>query len=415
MNFLKYDFYFIKVPFYLTAVIPFLLITGPFLPDLALSVCCILFLLSHFFNSKDKYFKSLFFKFFLIFWVILVVSSLNSSDIIFSLKSSFFYLRFGIFSLSVWYLLNQNIKLINYTFYVFIFSFIILIFDGYFQFFTSRNIFGWEIIGTRVSSFFKEELIMGSYLSRLFPIAFAFYIFLKEKKYSILIFIIFVLVEILIFVSGERAAFLYVNMSAFFLILLSKDFGKTRFLMFTLSIILITILTFFYSPKYKERIFDRTLNQITAENKINIFSVEHDNHYKSALLMFKDYPLLGMGPKMFRKHCDKTQYKISFESCTTHPHNTYIQLLSESGIFSFLFIFSSFLFLFYLSLKHLYLKFRYRYYLFTDFQLSLLSALIITLWPVIPTGNFFTNWLSIVYYFPVGFILYSFQKPNKKN
>ena len=160
-------------------------------------------------------------------------------------------MRFGIFSLSVWYLLNQNIKLINHTFYVFIFSFIILIFDGYFQFFTNRNIFGWEIIGTRVSSFFKEELIMGSYLSRLFPIAFAFYIFLKEKKYSILIFIIFVLVEILIFVSGERAAFLYVNMSAFFLILLSKDFGKTRFLMFTLSIILITILTVFYSLNIK--------------------------------------------------------------------------------------------------------------------------------------------------------------------
>ena len=409
---LKSDYFFKKIPLLLTTAIPFFLITGPFLSDLALSLCAIIFLLNHYYNSLDKYFKSNFFKLFLIFWFTLITSSFFSSDIFYSLRTSFFYIRFGVFALSTWYLLDQNIKLIHYTFYVLIFSIIILLFDGYFQFFTSKNIFGWEIQETRVSSFFKEELILGSYLSRLFPLAIAFYIFIKKKRFSNLIFIIFVLTEVLIFISGERAAFFYLNLSAVFIILLSKNFAKIRLLMFVVSIFVISIITVFHNPEFKQRMIDKTLDQMIDNSKINIFSVEHESHYKSAFLMFQDHPILGIGPKMFRKHCDKKEFKVSNESCTTHPHNTYVQLLTETGILGFLQIFIVFLFLIYYSFKHLYLKLKKKLYLFNDFQLSLLSAAIISLWPLVPTGNFFTNWLCVIYFLPLGFLLYSFQ--NKK-
>ena len=29
---------------------------------------------------------------------------------------------------------------------------------------------------------------------------------------------------------------------------------------------------------------------------------------------------------------------------------------------------------------------------------------------IVPSGNFFNNWLSIIYYLPVGFILYFYNK-----
>ena len=41
-----------------------------------------------------------------------------------------------------------------------------------------------------------------------------------------------------------------------------------------------------------------------------------------------------------------------------------------------------------------------------------MSGMVITLWPFIPTGNFFSNWLNVVYYLPVGFLLFSFDKKN---
>ena len=43
---------------------------------------------------------------------------------------------------------------------------------------------------------------------------------------------------------------------------------------------------------------------------------------------------------------------------------------------------------------------------FNDFELCILSALLISLWPLSPTGSFFNNWMSIVYYFPLGILIW---------
>ena len=46
--------------------------------------------------------------------------------------------------------------------------------------------------------------------------------------------------------------------------------------------------------------------------------------------------------------------------------------------------------------------------LYSDYQIFLLIALYISLWPLAPTGNFFHNWLNIIYFMPIGFLLNSF-------
>ena len=110
----NYKTVFIDIPSFLTVLIPFFLITGPFLSDLAISVCSIIFLINSFFTSLKKYFLSKFFLFFLIFWFTLILSSLLSNDKIYSLNTSVLYIRFGIFSLSTWFLLVHNKMLIKY-------------------------------------------------------------------------------------------------------------------------------------------------------------------------------------------------------------------------------------------------------------------------------------------------------------
>ena len=129
--------------------------------------------------------------------------------------------------------------------------------------------------------------------------------------------------------------------------------------------------------------------------------------------MFKENRLLGVGPRLFRKNCDKKEFLISNQSCSTHPHNTYIQLLAEVGIFGCLQVFIIFLLLIYISFKHFFLKIKKNIYLLSDFQISILSCMLITLWPVIPTGNFFGNWINVIYYLPVGFLLFSFNISKK--
>jgi len=54
-------------------------------------------------------------------------------------------------------------------------------------------------------------------------------------------------------------------------------------------------------------------------------------------------------------------------------------------------------------------KFLKQKILFDNFQICLLASILITIWPLAPSGNFFNNWLSIIYFYPIGMLLWSFQ------
>ena len=426
---MKNNFFFIKLPSYLVILIPLFLITGSFLPDLAVSICALIFIINTIKNSIYYYYDNKFVKYFCIFWFLLIISSLLSDHLFYSFFKSFFYIRFLLFSLCLWYLLNENKNLLKYIFYSLIFCFLILIFDGYFQFFFEKNILGWPLIDTRVSSFFKDELILGSYFSRVFPIFFAIYICLSSQKiflkkynnyYIFIILFLFICIDVLIFLSGERVALFYLNLSSIFIIFFIPSYKKMRIFTILISILIIFSISVF-KPSFSERVVNQTLNQLINSNestlnedlekkdKIYVFSKEHEDHYKSAILMFLDNKIFGVGPYGFKKNCHLDKYKTSFESCTTHPHNTYIQILAELGIFGIFFI----LFVFSSLIFYLFKNFFYKK-IFTDFQIGLLSCFFITLWPFVPTGNFFNNWLSIIYYFPLGIFIWSFSLKKRE-
>ena len=116
---------------------------------------------------------------------------------------------------------------------------------------------------------------------------------------------------------------------------------------------------------------------------------------------------------MFRANCHLDEYKTSFESCTTHPHNLYVQIFAESGFLGLIILLIPLGALVYFSVKHFIFKYLMKKILFTDFQLALMSCFLITLWPIVPTGDFFNNWLNIIYYFPLGIFLATLDKSIK--
>jgi hypothetical protein len=90
--------------------------------------------------------------------------------------------------------------------YSIIFTYIVLLFDGYFQFFFNKNILFFELQKYNehsfyVTSFFNEEKKLGSFLAKMFPL-FLFSIILfrdnfkkikLEKLFSLIIILIFLL------------------------------------------------------------------------------------------------------------------------------------------------------------------------------------------------------------------------------
>ena len=157
----------------------------------------------------------------------------------------------------------------------------------------------------------------------------------------------------------------------------------------------------------------KSMGFVKEAQSINIFTPGHDSLIRTAFNMFKDKPIFGHGPKMFRKICINEKYATGVGPCMTHPHNFYVQLLAESGIVGFLFLFSAFSYVLYCSFMQVKsILFKQDRYL-TDYQVCLLAGILITVWPFSPNGNFFHNWLMIVYSLTVGFYLQSIHP--KKN
>ena len=169
-----------KIPFIVSLIVP-LLISGPFLPDLIVSLSSLIFLVYIFIFKDMKFFKKTPVIIFFIFCAYCIFCSLLAEDIRLSFESSLFYFRIGLFACVIWFLIEQDRKILIYFYYIIIVSFSMLVLDGFFQFFFGKNIIGLPIITDRVSSFFGDELVMGSYLSRLFPLLFALFL-LKKKK-----------------------------------------------------------------------------------------------------------------------------------------------------------------------------------------------------------------------------------------
>ena len=111
---------------------------------------------------------------------------------------------------------------------------------------------------------------------------------------------------------------------------------------------------------------------------------------------------------------DKKYEAVERRSCRTHPHNFYIQLLAETGIIGFLFLFSAFCYVLYTGFRQLISILFKQTRPLSDYQVCLLAGILITVWPFSPNGNFFNNWLMITYSLPVGFYLQSIYSKNNK-
>ena len=419
MNNLKYSKT-VLINLIISSVIPFL-IWGPFFPDLIVSVSALFFLYYVIKNKDFNYFFNtpliIFFTFCIYF---IFVSIFVAEDILLSLESSLFYFRIGVFSCFIWYLIDKDKSIFNYFYYALILCFSVLVIDGYFQYFTGENIFGYKLnITYQISSLFGDEYIMGSYLSRLFPLLFALFLVKEKMKYEIyFIALLFILVDVIIFMSGERAAFFFLNLSTIFIIILIKEYQKFRLITFIIAIICIAVLNL-NSSKFSDRMFKEPAlsmgiinNSKEIRAKVTIFTPAHDSAIRTAYNMFKGQPIFGHGPKMFRIKCKNKEYATGISPCMTHPHNFYVQLLAETGIMGFLFLLSGLSYLLYAALRQLKSIIFKKKRPFSDYQVCLLAGILITVWPLSPNGNFFNNWLMIVYSLPIGFFLQSIYYKN---
>lgn len=394
--------------------IPISMVLGAAIMEFFIVSTCLLFFYLNFKKIGIIYYKSFFFVAFILFCIFLIFSSITSEDIFNSLRNTLFYFRFGVLVLAIWYLLDnfEEFKIIFFNSMLITYLIIIIYTILQIFFFQEQIIYDNRIVGL-----FGDELVQGSFLLRMTPVFIVFYIYNKNSLSKNFVFFynaILISVFFLIIISGERTAIFLTFMAIFLTIFFLKLSLKKISIIILLALAIVT-LAFHLFPKVKERVVDRTFNEVfyksdsskkAINKKISLFSEGHQDHIESGILIFKNHFVKGVGVRNYRVECKKDIYKkIGKYYCTTHPHNTFIQILSETGIigFTFFIICLGFVYLkLYINFKEIYLK---KSEINTKVVI-LLIIIVVNFFPLIPSGSFFNNWLSTLYFFPIGLILY---------
>jgi O-antigen ligase len=421
-----------KIVIVLFLLIPFTLLTSILIAEIFSIIISIIFIFWIF--SKKNFYKEFIdvkipILLILLVYILILVSLIMSNDFNKSFLPSFFYFRYFLLSLGIFYILKNFEICINLLLFSLLSLFTLIILDSFYEFLQIKNLFGLSMEISRfnsdthyhITSFFNDEKKLGSFIIRLLPLIISLLLFLEIKIFQKiqLINLILIISGIIIFFTSERTAlFLFI----FFLIFVFK-FLHTRIWLFAVLIISIFSVSF-TNPKILHKHISATLFQLgIISNKdkftdakydfsnINYLSIEHEKLIKSGFEIFKENPLTGSGIKTYHETCKQIKIRKSLDIvCSTHPHNTYIQILSDTGIITTLIVFFIFCYSLFRNFKIFFMKYTSKN-LISFYVLNL--GVIINLMPLIPSGSFFNNWINLMIYFPICFWLYLFAKIKK--
>ncbi len=350
------------------------------------------------------------------------------------LIKSFLYLRF----LLLYFLINFLIKKDKLNLKVFFAaSSIAVIFvslDIFYQFIFGYDIFGFEGVTRRLSGPFGDEWIAGSYIYMFgifsfFLIPLFFKIENKILSYSLLS-ILFFLFFFSLILSGNRTPFFLFLILISCILLFEKSLRKF-FLLFTFITLTVLSLTYnFHQPtkdhlgSYKIKISSFFLvfsdKNILSEKELENYRNENENNmfytlkykgnfykmnntyikeFKTGYLTWKENKFFGGGIKSFIINCARAD----IPNCVNHPHNYYLEILSELGVFGLtIFILIFLIIVFKTFIKRYFIKSNLKEgYLIIPFIFLFLAEI----FPIRNTGSFFSTFNATYFFLIMSFLI----------
>lgn len=367
-------------------LIPFAIIAGQAPLNIISVLICISFILLIYKNKEYDQFNNYFkFLFFLI--LFFLINILFSVDPYLSFNSMIGFIRYYIFFLAIIFALKK-IKNFRINFLKILFLTILFVtIDSYIQFFFYQDIFGFKIINNRLSGPFGAEQVVGAYLSKLIFLSF---LYLVIKKTDIKVILTVALpIFFLVVLSQERSSSIMflLSLTLFFIFCSIRPLLKLALLS---SILIFLFLLFNYSNIFKERFISEPAKYYKDNH--------HKAHFLTAIEIFKNNKITGSGVKTFRVECQKSEYAninsiYSENRCTTHPHNFYLEVLSETGILGIVILLILNLYILLQIIKNYLNKKKYR-----NEILLLFCNFFILFWPLQITGAFFSSWNGVFYW-----------------
>ena len=431
-----------KIFIYLFLLIPIFLITGPAIPDIIITFTSIYFLINLIFFEKNiNNLNNFFVKKIIIFWVTLIFVSFFAINKIESFQDSIIFIRFLLVPIFGIYFLLNNEKYIKKLLFVIFVLVIFVMIDTSFQFFNynSKDGFGSDILGFksewygRLTGPFGDELVPGVFISRFGLIGYLFFLYYKNNNKIFFFEILYLsLIGVICFATGERMPLA----TYFFALVILLIFYKEKRLIFFSSIIFSIFVIFivvnthkFYNDynvissteNHQGLVIEKTYKCENNKECTKIVNLQprffeilknfntsaYGEIYSLAYKMFRANPFTGIGISNYETAClNIPEFNIEMVNynCASHPHNIYVQWLSEGGLIT-------------LTIFILYVSVLFRQIILSNslnsYKYISLVSLIIIFWPIMSTGSLIKNWNGVFCFYIIAICLILSQSKIK--
>ena len=402
----------------LLSIFPLLFFVGTGAVNTCVIILDIVFISEILIKKRLNFLKNYIFYSLVLLWITFLINIFFSIDPSNSFSRGFGFIRFIFFIMLILYYFNiNNEKYKKIILYSWLIIFSITSLDLIFELVNGKNILGFEsYIHGRLAGFFNDELIVGHfyYAFILIILSFIFKIFSNKKlniinkEYDLKNFIyIFIFLFLTIsFLIGERSNFIKVLI----MILLFTFFIETRLFKFKIILFLLFFITVFViiytNDQYKRRFVSQFINAYLENPRENIINSVHGGHYSTALKIYNNNKVFGVGIKNYSKEIKKKEYKAFFyynsKDPSTHPHQIHFEFLAELGLFGYFSLMFFFIYHFYIFIK----KKNFN----DNLSLSGLLFVFTSLLPLLPSGSFFTSHAATLFW-----MNFAFMNLNQKN
>ena len=330
---------------------------------------------------------------------------------------SFLFLRYLLLYFSIRLIVEKN--LINYKilFYSFALFSIFVSADIIYQFFYGKDFFGLTSpYANKITGPFHAEAIAGGFIQKFsFFLFFAFMLLtkIKDSKIKILILTALFFITILsITLSGNRMSLLLFLFGIFLVFINNKTLRK-YILHILVSIFIMSAIIVNSSDRIKNyyyAFYENSKNILTVYS-YRILGFEKDLPYSSKHAYLHEFEsgistwelnkYIGGGLKSFRYNCPKRKVEsINVRTtCNIHPHNYYLEILTDLGIVGII-----------LFLPIAVLVITKSYNLLRDEQFKYIVApffyvFVTEIFPIRASGSFFTTNNAAIIFFLLGTIV----------
>ena len=276
---------------------------------------------------------------FVCYWVPIVLSSVDSMDPQKSWLQSLAALRYLAAALAMSVLLSTpsaRERVLRWTAYLLLFWAL----DGFVQLFFGSDLFGIAMHPDRLNALFmKKYQFFGPTLAMLSPLVLEH---ARRQWPSWAWALSFTLILGAVMIAGMRSGWLAmaIVLGTYLVLMLQRENRELRRTIFTIPVLVTIIVgvSYFSSPLFQERLNITRAFTSGSDATLDKSSMERIPIFKTALKMYREHPVNGVGvrafPVAYLKYAEPDDVhvrKSGGKSGATHAHNVVLEVMSDTG------------------------------------------------------------------------------------